>query len=267
MAGLRVASSARPSLRRVGRAAERELRHYRRAWLASAFSLFVGPLLFLVTLGYGLDGLVEEPDSFGGLSYLEYVAPGLLVGAPVLAAGNSGLWPIMAGHRWLGFQHAMVATPIRPAEAALGWLVWVGVRALAQAVVLLLVAAALGAIDSLRAVAAVPLAVVTAMAFTAPLMAFTERQDSDRWFDPISRVGIAPLYLFSGLFFAVESLPMFLRVVVGVFPLWHAVELSRWLATGLDTAWWPPAHLLVVAAWLVVGAVAAQRAFAWRLRS
>ncbi|MEM9133956.1 MAG: ABC transporter permease [Actinomycetota bacterium] len=262
-----MAAAARPSLRRVGRAAERELRHYRRSWVASVFSLFAAPLLFLVTLGYGLEGLVEEPESFGGLSYLEFVAPGLLVGAPVLAAGNSGLWPIMAGHRWLGFHHAMVASPIRPAEVALGWLVWVGGRALVQATVLLIVASALGAIGSIRAVAALPLAVVTAVAFTAPLMAFTARQDSDRWFDPISRVGIAPLYLFSGLFFAVESLPLLLRVVVAIFPLWHAVELSRWLAAGLAPAWSPLLHLAVVLAWLIAGGRAAQQAFAWRLRS
>ncbi len=262
-----MAAIARPSLRRVGRAAERELRHYRRSWVASVFSMFAAPLLFLITLGYGLEGLVEEPESFGGLSYLEFVAPGLVVGAPVLQAANSGLWPIMAGHRWLGFHHAMVASPIRPGEAALGWLVWVGGRALAQAVVLLAVAALLGAVGSIRAVAALPLAVSAAVAATAPLMAFTARQDSDRWFDPITRVGIIPLYLFSGLFFAVDALPVVLRAVVAVFPLWHAVELSRWLGADLATTWPPLLHLAVIAAWVVVGVTAAQQAFVSRLRS
>ena len=46
------------------------------------------------------------------------------------------------------------------------------------------------------------------------------------------RVGVMPLFLFSGTFFPVSQLPHVLRPVAGVSPLWHGVELARAATTG-----------------------------------
>ncbi|MEL7208265.1 MAG: ABC transporter permease, partial [Actinomycetota bacterium] len=224
------------TVRQSLRVTERELRFFRTSWRATGFSTFVAPVLFLVALGLGLGGLVDEPASFGDLSYLEYIAPGLLVGASAQMAAGSGLWPIMAGHRWLGFHRAMVSSPIRAPEVVVGWLLWVAVRSLGQASVFLAMATLLGGVRSWWGLAAVAVAGLTAMAVTAPIMAFTATQDSDWSFDPLMQAVVTPLYLFSGVFFATDSLPLVVAWVVRLFPLWHGIELAASSGPGPTSA-------------------------------
>jgi lipooligosaccharide transport system permease protein len=51
-------------------------------------------------------------------------------------------------------------------------------------------------------------------------------------FPLILRLGIVPLFLFSGTFFPVDELPAGLRAASAVSPLWHGVELCRAATTG-----------------------------------
>jgi lipooligosaccharide transport system permease protein len=44
-----------------------------------------------------------------------------------------------------------------------------------------------------------------------------------------------PLFLFSGTFFPIESLPGYLQPIAWLSPLWHGVDLARGLALGTVT--------------------------------
>ena len=46
------------------------------------------------------------------------------------------------------------------------------------------------------------------------------------------RLGILPLFLFSGTFFPVVELPNWLEPLAFLSPLWHGVELARVATTG-----------------------------------
>lgn len=56
---------------------------------------------------------------------------------------------------------------------------------------------------------------------------------------------ITPMFLFSGIFFPVESLPAWAQIVAWFTPLMHGVRLIRGLVLGL------PGHLWADALWLV----------------
>lgn len=249
----------------VLRVTEREVRVFASVWRGTVFSTFVAPLLFLVALGIGLGDLITRPESLGDVPYLQFIAPGLMVGAAAQMGAGLSLWPIMAGHRWLGFHRAMVTSPIQAPHIAIGYLLFIGLRALSQGAVFVVGAAVLGAVGSGWAPVAVPVAALTAMAMAAPAMAFTATQDSDRVFDPIMRVGVGPLYLFSGVFFPSESLPIVLEWFVRLFPLWHGVELARAATAGQASTWPTAVHLAVMAVWLVGGVLIARRTFVGRL--
>lgn len=247
------------------RVTEREIRFFLTSWKGTAFSTFAAPVLLLVALGVGLGGLVADRPSLAGLSYLDFLAPGLAIAAAAQLGAGMALWPIMAGHRWLGFHRAMVATPVGPAQIVPGYLLWVALRGTAQATVFLGVATLVGGVDSFWGLAAPLVGGVTAAAFAAPLMAYTATCDSDRAFDPIMRVVVTPLYLFSGAFFPTSQLPDAVATLARVFPLWHGIELARWATTGSRGATAPVVNVAVLAVWIGAGYALARSTFTRRL--
>ena len=59
---------------------------YRRTFRSNVFSSFVQPTLFLAAMGLGLGGIVDKSGasaSLGGVSYLTFLAPGLLAAAGI----------------------------------------------------------------------------------------------------------------------------------------------------------------------------------------
>jgi lipooligosaccharide transport system permease protein len=216
------------------RVVEREWLVWRRLWRASVFSAFVAPVMFLAAMGLGLGGLVQHGSGdVEGVTYLEFITPGLLAASAALMAAGESLWPVLGGVKWMRTYHAAVATPISPPDVLRGHLVWVSFRTGLASTVFLAVAAALGGVLSPWGVLAIPFAVLGALALAAPLSAFAITQQSDLPFAIVMRIGVFPLFLFSGTFFPVSQLPGWLQPLAVVSPLWHAVELCRMATTGV----------------------------------
>jgi lipooligosaccharide transport system permease protein len=248
------------------RVVEREWQVYRRLWRGLAFSTFLSPILFLAAMGVGLGNLIDKSSGdVSGVSYLQFVAPGLMIASAVQLAAGEALWPVVAGVKWIRFYHGMVATPIRAADVFGGFVVWQAVRTVVSSSVFLVVAALLGGIASPWGVLAVPAAALTAAAFSAPMAAFSVTQETDFSFPVIMRLGILPLFLFSGTFFPISELPNWLEPIAVLSPLWHGVELARRATTG-DLAFWPMlAHTAFLVAVVVAGWLAGTRTFTRRL--
>jgi lipooligosaccharide transport system permease protein len=249
----------------VARITERDLRVFARLWHAFAFSTFVMPVLFLVAMGVGLGGMVDDQGTVNGLSYLHFVTPGLLVAAVMQQAAGESLWAVLGGVKWDGRYIAMVATPLSARDVYLGAIGWPVLRTIATASAFLLVASVLGGVGSPWGVLAVPAAVLCAAAFAAPMAAWAITRDSDAPFAMVMRIGVMPLFLFSGTFFPVANLPAGVRPLAWLSPLWHGVELAR-AATTADVSWPAAAgHVAFLVACVVAGAAWGMRTFARRL--
>jgi lipooligosaccharide transport system permease protein len=253
----------------MARVLEHRALQYRRTFRASLFSSFGIPILFLTAMGLGLGGYVDQnPDpSLAGLTYLQFLAPGLLAASVMQAGSFEAAFPILGGLQWNKIFHAMFATPIRPGDIALGNIVWIAIRLTMVAVIFSIVVVAFGASRSWLIVLAIPAAVLTGLAFVTPIMAFTATQRTPDRFAAMFRFGITPLFLFSGTFYPVESLPSFLQPIAWLSPLWHGVDLCRALMLGtIDRA---PLlaliHVVILIAITVLGAVAASRTIEARL--
>ena len=74
----------------------RQFRHwlvnYRRTWRGSAYSSFLNPLLYLGSIGLALGKLVDQHGTapLGGISYLAFLAPGLLAATGMQTAIEIG---------------------------------------------------------------------------------------------------------------------------------------------------------------------------------
>lgn len=252
----------RSPLQRAAAVTEWHARSYRRTWRATVTTAFLNPIFFLLSVGVLLGQLIDDDRAqLGGLTYVEFVAPGLLAAMAMQMSANDAMWPVMAGIKWLRTYHAVLATPVRVGELVLGTMGWAAIRVLSAAAIFTVIVAAGGAVSSPLAVLAPLAALLTGLAFNAPIAAFSASLEGgdDGWFPALNRFVLIPMFLFAGTFFPVSQLPDWLEPAAWVTPLWNGVELCRMLTTGdVD----PPlalVHTAYLLAYVVAGAVLAIR--------
>lgn len=244
------------------RVVESNLRRWRRTWQGSAFSSFVSPILFLAAMGLGLGSLVErggDGDALEGVSYMAFVGAGLLAATTFQNAAGESTWPVRLGIKWGRGYHAMIATPVGVREIVLGHLATVAIRLATSATIFAVVMTLFGVADVWRSLLAVLPAILTGMAISPPVMAYTSWIKDDEAIAYLFRFGIVPVFLLSGAFFPIDQLPGWLQPVAWATPLWHGVELTRWAALGLGPDAPPPLHVGYLAVWGVCGTVLAVR--------
>jgi lipooligosaccharide transport system permease protein len=239
---------------------EHQVLLYLRTWRGSVFGSFAQPVLFLLAMGVGLGSYVDASGSgaLGGVPYLQWLAPALLASTVMQGSAFEATFPVMAGFHWTRRYHAMYATPLTPYAIAFGLIAWVATRATMVGAIFALVIVLFGAARSAGILLAIPVGTLTALAFAGPIAAFMSTQRDTNAFNSIWRFGITPLFLFSGTFFPVETLPEQLQPVAWILPLWHGVDLARALTLGTigDDPLVHVAHLAILGTAAVIGVAA-----------
>jgi len=239
---------------------------YLRTWRSSLTISFLAPVLYLAAMGVSLGSLINHHvGTVDGVSYLSFVAPGLLAASAMQVAASDSMYPVMAAIKWIRTYFAMLATPLRVSDVLLGHFAWVTVRLTLTAGAYLGVMAAFGTIHSGWAPLALPAAILTGLSFAAPITAFAATQENDQGFATLSRMGLIPLFLLSGTFFPISQLPGWMQPLAYATPLYHGVDLCRMLVLGgIDwtSALWDVLYLVVLTAF---GLLLARRLFAKRL--
>jgi lipooligosaccharide transport system permease protein len=237
---------------------------YRRIWRGSVFSSFLQPTLFLIAIGVGLGGMVDAGALPGGVRYAEFLAPGLLAAAAMQTAGFESSYPVLGKIAWFHNYEAIAATPMSIADVVLGELAWIGLRLTTVACAFILVMTAFGIPRSWHVILAVPAAVLTGLAFAAPIMAHAATRKNSSTFNVLFRFGLTPLFLFSGVFFPIGRLPVALERAAWATPLFHGVELIRGVTLAVAPAVWP-LHVAYLTVMMLGGIGLAYRTFRRRL--
>jgi lipooligosaccharide transport system permease protein len=248
-------------------------------WRGSVATSFGFPVLYLAALGVGLGGMVDRQlggasragtaglAALGGVTYLVFVAPGLLAGSAMQIATSESTFPIMAAVKWERTYEAMLATPLGVRDVLAGHLGYIAARLCLANGAFLVIAAGFGALHSPEAIAALPFGVLTGMAFAAPIAAYAVTQDTVVGFNVVNRLLIVPLFLFSGSFFPITQLPGPLRVVAELTPLYHGVALCRAATLGHLATPSTIGHLAYLVALAAIGVAVAARTYRKRLAS
>jgi lipooligosaccharide transport system permease protein len=239
---------------------------YRRIWRGTAVTSVVTPVVYLLALGVGLGVFVDRSaDLEGGISYLDFVAPGLMAATAMQISVFEASWPVLSAIKWDRQYHAMLATPLRVRDVMLGHQAFFVFRLLTIGAVYFVVIAAFGAVDSPLGFLAIPVTVLVGLAFAAPMAAWAAHSENEMSFIAIFRFVILPMFLFSGTFFPISTLPTPLEVVAWLTPLWHGVTLSRDLTTGDVELGADLLHLGYLLACVTAGLVAAAITYRRRL--
>ena len=255
----------------TGSLAARQLRFwltdYRRTWRGSIYSSVLSPVLFLGAFGLGLATLINEHSaaSLGGMSYLDFVAPGLLAATAMQTAVGECTYPVFGSVKWNRTYQAAAASPLRPADIFHGHVLFCTLRLVMNCTIFMVVAALFGAVRSPGALLALPVAVLTGLAFATPIEAWAVTRTRDTSFTMIFRFFMIPLFLFSGVFFPITQLPGWLQPVAYLTPLWHGVSLCRALNLGTADLGQVVIDVGYLAALAAAGLLAGNRTYRRRL--
>ncbi len=240
-----------------------------KAWAVSLLVYMVlMPLFYLAALGLGLGNLVDSgAGSVDGVPYLVFVGPALLVNTVVMSVGGELTYPVMAGFKWQRLYYGPHATPLTPEQIAVGQLAGVLLRFVVQAAIFLGFLLAFDSAPSGWAWLSVPVAVLTAAAFGAPLQAFAASlEDEGYQFAFVQRFVIMPMFLFAGTFFPLSVMPVWLQWIGWVSPVWHGTQLARQATYGaVEPLWLTVTHIAVLVAMTGLGVALGRRIYARRL--
>jgi lipooligosaccharide transport system permease protein len=230
-----VAKRAERSLSRATAVAGRNLTAARHAayWWA-LFSGFFEPLLYLLSIGIGVGALVGDFALPNGrtVSYAAFVAPAMLAASAMNGALAESTFNFFAKLKWMRLYDAVLATPVKPMEIAIGELMWAMVRGMVYSVAFLAIMVGMHLTTFGWALAALPATLAVGFAFGALGMTIATLVRGWQDFDYVMVIMFA-LFLFSGTFTPAESYNIVLRVIVELTPLYHGVELIRGLTTGV----------------------------------
>lgn len=250
--------------------AEARIRGMLKWWTSIAAFSLGNPVLYLFSVGIGIGALVDAnggSSELGGVTYLTFLAPALLASAALASFQEEMSFPIMEGFEWDKSFFAMNATPINGRDIVNGI---VAASVLKTAVTVGIYEAVLLAFGAIELSVALPMffsALITGIAFGAVMMAVTSYiKNDDGFFAIIGRFVIAPMVMFSGTYYPLESMPFYLQWVGWISPLWHGTDLGRVISYGSpQQGWIVISHWLYLATWLVVGLTLAYRQVSKRL--
>jgi lipooligosaccharide transport system permease protein len=236
----------------------------------SIFLYSVGqPAAYLFAMGVGLATLVDtnSASAFGGVSYIAFIAPALLVSAAVMTAANEFTFPVMDGFKWRRVYYGPHASPLTPEQIAAGQIIAVTLRFLLQSVIYFVIVAMFGASPSGWGWGSVLVATLAGLSFGLPLMAYAASIKEDKGqFAMVMRFIVMPLFLFSGTFFPLDTLPVLVRWVGWISPIWHGTELGRVMTFGYEES---PVLTIIHVVFLLVlawfGWILTKRQFARRM--
>ena len=248
--------------------------HMVRAMRAYGWTIVVGalgqPILYLLGLAVGLAALIDMPIVDGGreVSYLVFVAPALLMTATISVASEEFTYPVMAGFKWRRYFFGFNASPLSSSQIATGVVFGATARMVVVAVAYFAFLCVFGAVPNLATGSiAVLVSLLAGLAFGAPLLAYASSIQDDRGqFALVQRFVFMPMFLFSGTFYPLATLPVWLQWIGWISPLWHATELGRALTYGRDeSVVMIVVHIVYLTVLAVGGYVLARRIFTRRL--
>ncbi len=229
---------------------------YKRTWKSSVFGSFLSPILYVVAMGVLLGGFISgDPERLeGATSYLAFVVPGLVAAHAMQTAVGEVTWPVMGAIKWHKSYFAQIATPLEPVHLVAGHLMFVLFRLATTCAVFMVVLAPFGVFTTWWGpFLAYGAQLLVGMAFAALVFGWSARLRDEAGFGVLFRLGIFPLFLFSGAFFPVTNLGDVGAWVARFTPLWHGVNLSRMFSIGVID--WPVAaiNIAVLGTLLVLG--------------
>ncbi|GAW93956.1 ABC transporter permease [Calderihabitans maritimus] len=207
----------------------RNLLVFKKTWVTNIAFNFIEPLLYLIAMGYGLGSFVPEIQ---GMSYIEFIAPGLIASSAMWASAAECTYDSFSRMHYRKVYHAIIATPLTVDEVVAGEILYGTFKSVLYGTVILLVISLLGLVKSPWALLVPGVLILCGLVFAELGMLWTGLVPNIDTFSYFFTLIITPMFLFSGVFFPIDGMPAPLKILAWFTPLYHIVELIRSLVAG-----------------------------------
>jgi ABC-2 type transport system permease protein len=210
------------------------------------FTRAIQPMLWLLVFGQVFARIRAMPT--GGLEYIDFLAPGILAQSVLFVAIFNGISVIW--ERDLGIVHKFLVSPAPRTALVLGKAFSAGVKALSQAVIIYLLAVALGVkmVWSVSAICGVIILVLLGAALfsTFSLIIACIVKTRER-FMGIGQVLTMPMFFASNAIYPTSIMPAWLRGIAHANPLTYEVDgLRALMLAGGESAFGLPVDFAVL---------------------
>ena len=190
------------------------------------FTRMIQPAIWLLIFGQAMAKTKAIP--IGSLSYLDYIAPGILAQSILFIAifyGISLIW-----ERDMGILHKILVTPTPRSILVIGRAISAGIRGLSQIFIIYLLSILLGVNlrwELLPFIGVIATVLIGGAIFsTFSLIIATVVKKRER-FMGIGQVLTMPLFFVSNALYPIEMMPRWLQILSKVNPLTYQVDALR----------------------------------------
>ena len=232
---------------------------FKRYWKATTFSSIVQPTIYLLAFGLGFGSLVAH---VGHVSYVEYVATGVVATAVLFSSAFPGMFNTFIRWQFQRTYDALLAAPVDVEELVTAEILWISIRAGVYGLAPLVVGLAFG-LNPEPGMLLVPfIGFLTGFGFAGFGVLIAAVAKTIDNFNYVTSAVLTPMFLVAGTFFPISTLPPVLRTIALFNPLYHCVSLVRDASFGIFAL-----RDLVSAAVLLAFAALMWRLSIWRLES
>lgn len=236
---------------------------YLRTWKVSFLPPFLEPILYIAAFGLGLGSLIDSISYQGlKLSYVGFIAPALIAVSIMNSSFFETTYSSFVRMYYLKTFDATMSAPVSVDEVTTGEIVWGASRSLIAAAIMLAVLSAFGLLRWPHSLLILPLAVLGGFGFGAIGMVFTGTVPNIDMFTLPTFLFITPMFLFSGTFFPLDTLPHWAQVLAMTLPLTHLSNLAREICLGFPggpAILWSVLYLAVFSAVFFIAAIIVMR--------
>ncbi|ESQ07888.1 MAG: ABC transporter permease [Thiohalocapsa sp. PB-PSB1] len=227
----------------------RNLRVWRKLIGPAIVLNFGEPALYLLGLGFGLGAFI---GTLSEMPYLAFLASGIIASSAMNTASFEGTYSVFTRMHVQRTYDAMLATPLNLDDIIAGEMLWCATKALFSGIAILIVATLLGVVAGPGALLVLPVVFAIGLCFATPAMVIAALAPNYDFFNYYFVLVVTPLLILSGVFYPVDTLPPALGITMQLFPLTHAVDLTRPLLTGQSPSA-PWLHIAVLLLYAGVG--------------
>lgn len=216
-------------LKRAFRVWQRNFTVYTKLYKSSFALNFVEPILYLTAMGLGIGAFVRE---INGMPYIQFIAPGIIASSSMFAAIYECTYGTYVRMTYQKTFDAILATPVNIDDLIAGELIWGATKSIIYGTTIIIVISLFGLVKSPLVILVIPFLFFTGIIFAEISVIFVAIVPGIDSFNYFYTLFMTPMFLFSGIFFPLENLPMIVQKIAFFTPLFHLVNICRGFSAG-----------------------------------